>query len=180
MNNRNVDRSQAGAYGQDHGGRSAPKGRAGTVGRGQQVADRRGEKLFAPTRDRGWSPLDGRCRHPGGDSLMVVTPAWGQSFWEPFQRLSRAWPAPTPMDVSSGASPARDFVHYRTVGVSGLSSTMEWFRCIPSPAERPDWTYWHCLSSVKYSSRLSPIVPRLLLMMSWCRSWLCAGMMTGL
>ena len=32
----------------------------------------------------------------------------------------------------------------------------------------------------KYSSRLSPIVPRLLLMMSWCRSWLCAGMMTGL
>ena len=117
MNNRNVDRSQAGAYGQDHGGRGAPKGRSGTVGRGQQVAGCRGEKSFAPTRDRGWSPLDGRCRHPGGDSLMVVTPAWGQSFWEPFQRLSRAWPAPTPMDVSAGASPARDFVHYSTVGV---------------------------------------------------------------
>ena len=56
---------------------------------------------------------------------------------------------PTPMDVSAGASPARDFVHYSTVGVSGLSSAMEWFRCIPSPEERPEWTYWHCLSSVK-------------------------------
>ena len=24
--------------------------------------------------------------------------AWGQSFWEPFRRLSRAWPAPTDAD----------------------------------------------------------------------------------
>ena len=72
-NSRNVDRSQAGAYGHDHGERGAPKGRAGTGGRGQQVADRRGEKSFAPTCDRGWSPLDGRCRHLGGVSLMVVT-----------------------------------------------------------------------------------------------------------